>query len=218
MRRMRESLPDAGACGARRFGRRIGGGRGDRDDPDRRGAGHGPPLGRDLHRQRALHPGLRVRRQPALHAGACPHRGSSKLQPARGFAHRRRPAVRRHEQGRTNAHPSPARPRPAGAAGPDRCARARAGEPGDRLLYRLQRPQDAAYRAPLPRRDGRARGSIRGPRRAELLLRRLPVPRRRSGKIRRSVGAHHRPLRRERRRRGAVLVPELPGPSRRSRA
>ena len=87
-----------------------------------------------------------------------------------------------------------------------------------RLLYRLQRAQDAAHRAALPRHPRCARRVVPGDGRPRRLLRRAPVSHRRS----RCLGPHRLPhdrsLRRDRRVQGAGVVPDVHDPARRERA
>ena len=67
---------------------------------------------------------------------------------------------------------------PARDAGALRAVARDAHQPARRgLLYRLQRPEDAAHRAAVPRHSRPARGRLRGHGRGRAMLRRVPVPR-----------------------------------------
>ena len=176
-------------------------------DPARRGPSGGVrPLGRRVHRQRTLHSGLPVRRQPALHAGdgtAC----QATARPGRDRRRDRLHALHRHDDRRARAVPPATAARSAGALSPRRGHRRSAGRG---VLHRLQPAEDAAHRAAVLRHHGRARHPLPGDGRTVALLRRAAVPCRRSG----DLGPHRLPHGRapcERRQSRAVLVPDLPG-------
>ena len=170
------------------------------------------PLGRDLQRQRQLHPGLQARDQPALYgpAGARLRPAQSRRQTARHPLARRVPE---HEPRRAGAV---AAADAAGNAGPlqapDRAAHRAARH---RLLHRLQRRQDAAYRALVPRRARQARRHLRRDGRGRPVLRRLPVPRGRFRQQQQDGQRDDRGPRLGRHLYRAVVVPVVPDLDRR---
>ena len=85
----------------------------------------------------------------------------------------------------------------------------------DRLLHRLQHPEDAAHRAVVPRHPRSAGRRLRGHGRPRPVLRRLPVPRRRFRQHRAGRLCDDRRPRRGRHLDRAVVVPELPVADRR---
>ena len=114
----------------------------------------------------------------------------------RGAARERQRRVREDgpRRARALAHAAPAR---GAQALPQRPREGRAA--GGRLLHRLQRAQDAAHRAALPRHPRRARRVVPRDGRARRLLRRAPVPHRRSRRLGPHRLPHDRPLRGDRR-------------------
>ena len=182
------ACPIAGPAGPRR---RRPGGRGvrrARHPAVRQRPGGIREMGQGLHGQRRVHQGLRLRRQPALPAddGA-----------ARHDAERRRTLAERRKQGvnvfrkigedvsvlsrlqlseealiRLGQRPSK-EPRARRAAGRG-------------VLHRLQRAQDAAHRAALPRHHGHDRHRLSGDGRPDPLLRHQPASRRRHRHARRA--------------------------------
>ena len=212
VRRLFSRLPDD-RPGRHRRRRPVGNRRRDRrSDHRRRGQRGGDTLGRGVQRQRLLHPGLQARHQSALHGAA----GARLCPPQR----RQRPA--REALGRPVPDDEPRRARAVAAADPARDAGALravardAHEPARRrLLYRLQRAEDAAHRAAVPRHSRPARGRLRGHGRGRAMLRRLPVPRRRFRREQQGRLCDDRRAGLGRRLDRAVLVPVVPDLDRR---
>ena len=129
-------------------------------------------------------------------------------------AERRGAGRRRLPQGRARRHPHFAhatRRRDAGAARAEgrQPAGARRGA-GFRLLYRLQRAQDAAHRAARARYHGQARRHLSGAGRSHPLLRRGADAHRRHRHLRQVRREHHGQARPQQVGPGGLLVSELP--------
>ena len=175
-----------------------------------------------MQRQRLLHPGLPARHQPALHGaagprlrpaqrrGPCADRRLARAGPARDALAR---GVPDDEPGRARVVAPAAAARDSGAVrAVERGARAAAGR---RFLYRLQRVEDAAHRAVVPRHPRPFGNRLRGDGRGRPVLRRLPVPRRRFRHQQQGRLRDDRRSRLGRSRDGAVVVPLLPDLDRR---
>ena len=179
--------------------------------------GDNPPgcvgaLGLGLLRQRALHPGLPARGEPALHAdhGAAGHAAPQRRRDA---PQGRVLPLHRHDHRRARAVAPATAARTAGTL-PARRRRPRRRAARRGLLHRLQPAQDAAHRPAVLRHHGRDGAALPRHGRAVALLRRAAIPRRRPGDLR-PHRLPHRGAARQRRRPRADLVPDLPGAARR---
>ena len=167
-------------------------------------------MGGVLHAERRVHQGVRLWRQSALPAGHGERRDRQEPQRTARTAAPGPDAIPQRQPRRDHAVAIATRRRGAGAARPEiRLGRAAGRSAGFRVLHRLQRAEDAAYRAARARHHGCARRHLPGDGRAEPLLRRQADANRR----RRDVRTHGRELDREdvalEIRPGALLVPEL---------
>jgi len=176
-------------------------------------------MGGVLHAQRRVHQSVRRRRQSALPAGDGARRRrqirkriAAAPPPGRGEIPRSRP-------GRVRALTPAARRRGAGTARPEiGVGDGGCRDAGFRVLHRLQRAQDTAYRAARARYHGCDRHQLSGDGRTEPLLRRhAAAPGRR-----RDVRPHGRHHRRQtvavEVRSGDLVVPELLCPVHRNHA
>ena len=174
-------------------------------------------MGKRLRLQRRMHQGLRLRRQsalPRLHGegGDGPRR-----ERCHDAAPQRRPRLSQCRARRESYLAAAARRRAAGAA---RAGQEAAGRraPGLCVLYRLQRAQDAAYRAARARHHGCAGHDLRNNGRAQPLLRRRADAHRRRRDLRTVRREHHRQTRAKQGQAGGVVVPVVPGAVRRHHA
>ena len=219
MRQVLRGLPDRRARGPRRRRPEGRGLRRARHSPLRQGRGGIREVGQGLHGQRRVHQGLRLRRQSALPADDGAARDDAERQgpdrAAQAGRHRVPQDRRGHERAVAAATvrgvADPARPEAVEGSAAHRIARRG-------VLHRLQRAEDAAHRAAVPRHHGHDRHRLSGDGRADPLLRHEPASRRRHRHARAFRQQHHQQADAVEDQAGAGVVPELRHAVRRDRA